>query len=277
MASPIVLEATQVRKPPFLRGAVSFTLREGERVCLYGHSGSGKTTAIRALLGATRHRGECIWHVHRASVGYAAQQPRLIPRASVLQQLLWSAQLHGVSLSTHGSRVNELLDRWGLQAHRHKKVHRLSPGEQVRLELCCAWAVVGRLLVVDGLIEMLDECTRMMFWEEVDARCARREMGFLYATHSAREAELADRILLLHEGRVLASDTPEHLRALAEVEPIQLQTPFNSSNFGYSASSEPHSDVLLQAESGQTMSVIIRRKPSLEDVLNALKRRGGAS
>jgi ABC-type multidrug transport system ATPase subunit len=265
MATPIILEVCNVSAPPRLRGQVSFTLREGERVCVYGHSGAGKTTLLRALLGLLAHRGSVVWHIPRASAGYAAQCPRLIPRANVLQQIIWCSALHGASLSVHGSRIHDLLEWWGLQAQRYRPVQHLSAGERLRLELCCATAVASRLLVVDGLLEQLDEHTRGRFWEEIDARCARRDLALIYATHSAREAELADQVLLLHEGRVLAMDTSERLRARAEVQPVYLEAVHDSSR------------ATVQATLGQDGEVrlTIHPSPTMEDVLQALARRGG--
>jgi ABC-type multidrug transport system ATPase subunit len=265
MATPIILEVRNLSVPPRLRGEVSFSLREGERLCVYGHSGAGKTTLLRALFGLLAHRGSVVWHIPRASAGYAAQCPRLIPRANVLQQILWCSALHGASLSVHGSRIHDLLEWWGLQAHRHRLVHRLSIGERLRLELCCATAVASRLLVVDGLLEQLDERTRRRFWEEMDARCARRELALIYATHSAREAELADHVLMLHEGRVLAMDTPEHLRAQAELQAVYLEPVQDSSRSAVQATLCPDGEVRLT----------IHPSPTMEDVLQALVRRGG--
>lgn len=264
MASPIIGEIRNLSVPPLVRGEVSFTLREGDRLCIYGHSGAGKTALLRALLGLTPYWGEVVWQVSPTSIGYAAQQPRLIPRADVLRQIVWSAQLHGVFLSSHGSRIHELLEQWGLQEKRQRLVHRLSPGEQLRLEMCCAMAVASRLLVVDGVLERLDERTRADFWEEVDARCARRELALVYATHSAREAELADRVLLLHGGLVLALDTPEHLRAQVASEPLRLQ----------SAQSSLQAQLSRGGAEGK-LEIVLHRAPTLEDVLDALLRRGG--
>lgn len=260
MASPIILEVRGLSAPPFLRGEFSFILREGDRLGVYGHSGSGKSLLLRALMRLVPYRGEVVWHVARSSVGYASQRPRLIPRASVLQQILWCAQLHGVSLSSHGSRIHELLEQWGLQPRRQQAVHRLSIGEQVRLEMCCAMATASRLLVVDGLLEQMDERTRATFWEEVDARCARRELAVIFATHSAREAEMADRVLILHEGRLLAMDTPEHLRALAEEQTVQLRSVQAR---------------LKRGDRQEEVQVTLHRRPTMEDVLHTLLQRGG--
>jgi ABC-2 type transport system ATP-binding protein len=269
MATPIILEAHHLSVPPRIREEVSFTLREGERLCLYGQSGAGKTTLLRALLGLFRHHGEVVWYIPRHSAGYAAQRPRLIPRATVLQQILWCAQLYGVSLSVHGSRIHELLDQWGLQRHKQRAVHRLSAGEQAQLEMCCAMAVASRLLVVDGLLEQLGERERAVFWEEVDGRCARREMALLYATHSAREAELADRVLLLHEGQMLALDTPEHLRAVASPAEVRLE-PIRASDGAHTL------QVYLERESSSESGtqLVFRHMPTIEDVLQILAKRG---
>ncbi len=267
MSSPILLEARQLTVPPVIRGEVSFTLREGERFCLYGHSGAGKTTLLHAILGLTGYRGEVVWHVSRAGVGYAGQTPRLIPRATVLQNLVWGASLHGVYLSTHGSRVHELLEQWGLQERRQWAVRRLSAGERVRLELCMAMAVASRLLVVDGLLEQVDEPRRQAFWEEVDTRCARRELSLLYATHSAREAELADRVLILHDGRPLAMDTPEHLRALVAEQP--RHTSDEGADGSLSVQMERVGDSL------SPVRLVLERSATLDDVLGVLIQRGG--
>lgn len=269
MATPMILEACHLRVPPQIRGEVSFTLREGERLCLYGHSGAGKTILLRALLGLLQHHGAVVWHIPRHSAGYAAQRPRLLPRATVLQQILWCAQLYGVSLSVHGSRIHDLLNQWDLQKSKQKAVHRLSVGERARLEMCCAMAVASRLLVVDGLLEQLDERARAVFWEEVDGRCARREMALLYATHSAREAELADRVLLLHEGQVLALDTPEHLRAAASPTEVRLE-PIRAPEGAHAL------QVYLDRDSSSAgaAQIVFRYAPTMEEVLRFLAKRG---
>lgn len=279
MATPIILEVRDLRVPPRLCGhprnlpAPLFTLRGGERLCVYGHSGAGKTTLLRALLGLIPYQGEVVWHVPRPSTGYAAQRPRLIPRATTIQQILWSAQLHNVFLSPHGSRIHELLEQFDLGKHRHKAVSRLSPGEQAKLELCCALAVASHLLVVDGLLEALDEPSRARFWEEVDLRCARRELALIYATHSAREAEMADYVLLLHEGRLLAIDTPGHLRSRASTTIVRLQPVPHSSNQQSMQVSIRLGEQGIMMQSGETTAdITLQHMPTMEDALNALLR-----
>ncbi|MCS7309613.1 MAG: ABC transporter ATP-binding protein [Armatimonadetes bacterium] len=275
MATPIVLEVHGLSAPPRVRSEVSFTLRAGERLCIYGRNGAGKTALLRALLGLHPHRGQVVWQTSHSSTGYAAQRPRLLPRASVLQQLLWCAQLQGVFLSPHGSRVYELLELFGLSARRQQKVGRLSPGEQVKLELCCAVAVAARLLVVDGLLEMLDERTRERFWEEVDVRCARRELALLYATVSAREAELADRVLLLHEGRLVALDTPERLRRCVEPEVLSLRSAHAAPSLQPVRVFRPaeREGAAKQGES-PLEEILVQRTSTMEEVLQVLLQRG---
>lgn len=275
MATPIVLETRNLKVPPHVRSEISFTLREGERLCMYGRSGAGKTTLLRALLGLTPCRGEVVWHTSHSSAGYAAQRPRLIPRATTVQQILWSAQLHGVFLSSHGSRIHELLEQFDLSKHRQKVVSRLSPGEQVKLELCCAMAVASRLLVVDGLLDALDEAMRAKFWEEVDARCARRELALIYATHSAREAEMADYVLLLHEGRLLAIDTPERLRARTTPGVVHLQPVQDYDKQQPRVHAQQSEEGMMMQGNSIARELTLQRMPTMEDVLIALLRQGG--
>jgi ABC-2 type transport system ATP-binding protein len=276
MATPIVLETHHLSVPPRVLSEISLTLREGERVCVYGRSGAGKTTLLRALLELTRYRGEVVWHIPRSSAGYASQHPRLIPRATTLQQVLWCAQLHGVSLSPHGSRIHELLEQFGLGDHRQKRVRRLSPGEQAKLELCCAMAVASRLLVVDGLLEVLDETARARFWEEVDARCARRDLALVYTAHSTREAEMADRVLILHEGRLLAMDTLEHLRARTALGVVRLQPVQDGAHRQVLKGFIPQREGGIMIRDGGTAGeIILQRVPTMEDVLDTLLRQEG--
>ena len=81
------------------------------------------------------------------------------------------------------------------------------------------------LLVVDELLTGLDTPTWKLFWRWADARCARGEMAMLYSTCIDRDADMADRVLLLDSGHMLAIDTPSALRARVAPEAAILRGP----------------------------------------------------
>lgn len=230
MSTPIIVEANGLSAPPYLRSAVSFTIRAGERVCLYGLCGAGKSALLKAIAARRHPTDQARWYIARSACGYAAQQPRMIPGTTVLQHLVWCACLHGQAISARSSYIYQMLELFDLSAKRQQPVSRLSPGEQAKLELCSAMLVANRLLIVDSLLDQLDERTCDRFWEFVDTRCARREMALLYATCTARQAELANWVIVLHQGRLLAADTPERLRAAVPPRVVNLSDVSTSKN-----------------------------------------------
>ncbi len=194
---------------------VTFTVGRGEIVALLGPNGAGKTTTIEmlegylapsagrvAVLGADPRRAGRDW---RARIGLVLQSTSLEPALSVRDAVRAFARLY-----PHARPVGEVLALVGLEAQAGARVGTLSGGQQRRVDL--AIGIVGGpdVLFLDEPTTGLDPAARRAIWHVVE------ELGatVLLSTHSLEEAEqLADRLLVLAGGRLVADATPHALRA----------------------------------------------------------------
>jgi ABC-2 type transport system ATP-binding protein len=194
-----------------LRG-LDLEVRHGEVVALLGPNGAGKSTTIEILegfrvrsggevevLGVDPVRGDEAW---RADLGIVLQSWRDHSKWRVRELLEHQGEYYGPERAIP---VDELLRRVGLTAHARQRVGALSGGQRRRLDV--AIGIVGRprLLVLDEPTAGLDPHARQEFHELVHALADAEGVTILLTTHDLAEAEkLADRILILDEGRIVA-------------------------------------------------------------------------
>jgi osmoprotectant transport system ATP-binding protein len=217
--------------PDVLHG-LSLHIGPGECVALVGRSGCGKTTALRlanALLlpraGTVRIDGRTTteWDAIRLRrrTGYVIQEVGLFPHRSVAENAGIVCALEGWDERRRSERVTALLALVGLPASdfARRYPHELSGGQRQRVGLARALAVEPPLLLLDEPFGALDPITRR---ELQDAFVGlRRTLGTtaLFVTHDLAEAaRVADRLVLLAEGRIVASGTLEDLRRSAHAE-----------------------------------------------------------
>jgi ABC-2 type transport system ATP-binding protein len=183
---------------------------------LLGPSGGGKTTLMRAIVGVqvveaghvTVLGQEAGAPSLRSRVGYVTQAPSVYGDLSVAENLGYFGRLVGVG----AARIDAVVEVVGLGAERSKPVARLSGGQQARVSL--ATALLGRpaLLVLDEPTVGLDPVLRRDLWAFF-AELARDGTTLLVSSHVMDEAERCDALLLLRDGRLLARESPEDLRA----------------------------------------------------------------
>jgi len=196
---------------------VSFEAIEGEAIALWGPNGAGKTTLLKAILGLIDFGGDV--RISGSSVLREGKRVRsyigYVPQEAVFYD--WRVQttmeFYARLKKVDRTRIPVLLDRLGLAEHVHKSVSTLSGGLKQRLALAVA-------LLADPLVLLLDEPTASL-----DAHARRDYLSLLaslrregktivFASHRLEELEaLADRVLLLDQGRVVEVLTPETLRA----------------------------------------------------------------
>lgn len=216
-----------------LRG-VDLALRPGERVALIGPNGAGKSTLFDVLSGRRPPSAGDVWlhgervtglgpqALHRRGLARSFQVSRLFGRLSVADNLRCAA-LHAAGIGPNvwqrlrhltgvNARVAAMLAELGLDAQRDRPAHALSYAEQRRLEL-------GLVLVSDARVLLLDEPTAGMSRSETAHTVAllrRLSAGrtLLMVEHDMSVVfDLADRVAVLDQGRILAFDTPAAVRA----------------------------------------------------------------
>jgi len=210
---------------------VSFTIRQGEIFGFVGSNGCGKTTTMKMLTGLLPPtEGEALIFGQtlraddlkaRRRVGYMSQSFSLYGELTVRQNLWLHARLFHLPSDAAEKRIGELIEKCDLADYLDDLASALPLGIRQRLSL--AVAVVHRpdLLILDEPTSGVDPLARDQFWELLIDLSRNQGMTIFVSTHFMNEAARCDRLSLMHEGRVLATDTPAGLvkvRAAANLE-----------------------------------------------------------
>ena len=199
---------------PVLRD-VSVVVSPGEVTGLIGPSGGGKTTLMRSIVGVQTTAGGDVEVLGlsagdaglRSRVAYMTQSPAVYADLTVRENLRYFARLLGVSRE----RVDELVEIVELAAEQDRLARDLSGGQLARVSL--ATTLLGRpeVLVLDEPTVGLDPLLRRSLWS-LFHELAGDGATLLVSSHVMDEAELCSRLLLVHDGRVMASTTPGEMR-----------------------------------------------------------------
>jgi ABC-2 type transport system ATP-binding protein len=210
---------------------VTFMASSGEFIALLGPNGAGKSTLFQLLSGlfvADSGRIEIMGHDMRrdpvpalAMLGIVFQQPTLDLELTVTGNLLFHAGLHGIARSVAKPRIERELARLGLAERAHDKAAQLSGGSRRRLELARALLHEPRVLLMDEATVGLDPGSRSELLKLILQMRAERSVAVLWATHLCDEVPNADRVIVLHHGKVLADTTPAGLVAGAGATSIE--------------------------------------------------------
>ncbi|WP_030213527.1 ABC transporter permease [Streptomyces bikiniensis] len=225
---PVDREAPRATTPPADRWALradvtGFTrlaldAGPGTTIAVVGPNGAGKTTLLRALLGLTpRARAELrlgdedvtALPPHRRHVAWVPQDGALFPHLSALANTAYGLRAQGVARTEARHEAQAWLDRLGVGHLGHRKPAQLSGGQAQRVALARALAARPRLLVLDEPLAALDQTTRAHVRHTLRTHLAGFGGVCLVVTHDPVEAvSLADRVLVLQDGRALQDDTP---------------------------------------------------------------------
>jgi len=219
-----LLEVHNVRKSypdGWTLAGVSFTVEEGEVVCLLGPSGCGKTTLLRLIAGLESPDsgqalvdGEDVTRVspHLRGFGLMFQEYALFPHKDVLGNVAFGLQMQGLGREAMAARVAEVLELVGLAGFEHRDVNQLSGGERQRVALARSLAPQPRLLMLDEPLGALDRALRERLMDELPGILRRAGVTAIYVTHDQEEAfAIADRVVLMRAGRVVQVGTPEEV------------------------------------------------------------------
>jgi sulfonate transport system ATP-binding protein len=199
---------------------ISLEIRTREIVALVGRSGCGKSTVLRVLAGLSPdHSGD------REVVGAPAvafQEPRLFPWRDVLTNVLYGLNRIKLSPDAARERSKQALGEIGLADHAEAWPLTLSGGQAQRVSLARALVAEPALLLLDEPFGALDALTRLSMRALLLDLWRRHGFGVLLVTHDVDEAiELADRVLVLEDGRVAHSIEIEAPRPTASERTAQ--------------------------------------------------------
>ncbi|MDO4732028.1 MAG: energy-coupling factor transporter ATPase [Bacillota bacterium] len=210
---------------PVLRG-LDLEIREGEWLALIGANGSGKSTLARQLNGLLlpnsgtvcvdglrTDREEELWKI-RSQVAFVFQNPdNQLIATSVEDDIAFALENLGFPPEEITGRVEQALSEMNLTGLRAKAPHLLSGGEKQRVAIAGALAMASKYLVLDEPTSMLDPSMRRSVLESLQQLHEKHGLSIIYITNIMEETLLADRILVLDEGRILRDETPAALFA----------------------------------------------------------------
>jgi len=277
---------------------LSFVVAKGELFGLVGPDGAGKTTTLRMLAGVLRPTAgdvriggvSVVKEPERVKPGiaYMAQRFGLYADLTVRENLAFYADLYGVPRADRPARLERLYAFSGLEPFQDRLAGHLSGGMKQKLGLSCALVHRPEVLLLDEPTFGVDPISRRDLWLIVHEMVA-EGVTTLVSTAYLDEAERFDRLVLLHEGRALALDTPAALQAAVpgqliaiDVEPVRdahaalkdHPAVRRAAVFGHelhltvdSWERDRRAIETHLAGAGLTVRAIRRIEPSLEDVL----------
>jgi len=202
---------------------LGFTLQRGSFTALLGPNGAGKSTLFQVLVGLfAADEGEVeidgcsLAREPRhalARLGIVFQQPSLDLDLSVARNLQFHADLQGLPRARAAQRIDALCERFGLRAELGRRTRELSGGTRRKVELMRALLTAPALLLMDEPTVGLDPKSRQDLLASVHEEVRTHGATVLWATHLVDEAGGADRVLVLHRGRLLADGVPDAVAA----------------------------------------------------------------
>ncbi|MYS19435.1 ABC-2 type transport system ATP-binding protein [Streptomyces sp. DvalAA-14] len=197
---------------------LSLALYPGETVALLGPNGAGKSTALDLLLGLKKPDSGTV-RVFGTTPGQAISAGRVgaMLQSGGLMEEVTVRELVGLACDLHPRAypVDQVLAASDITAIEDRKVNKLSGGQEQRVRFALATAGANDLIVLDEPTTGMDVSARQAFWATMRGQ-VERGRTVLFATHYLEEADaIADRVLVMHHGRLIADGTAAEIKARA--------------------------------------------------------------
>ena len=210
---------------------VTFSVRPSEVLGYLGPNGSGKTTTVNMLVGLIQPtRGQVVFEGHdiwddivayRRRVGYVPEEPNLYPYLTGREYLELVGRLRGLPAAALDRKITALLGLFTLEPDSHSPLSSYSKGMRQKVLISAALLHNPDLLVFDEPMSGLDAASAVVFRHLIKA-LARAGKMVLYSSHELETVErVADRVIVLHQGRMVAHDSVERLRELMQLESLE--------------------------------------------------------
>lgn len=271
----------QYRGTPVLRG-VDLTAEQGEILALLGSNGAGKTTTISILTtlakadGGTAVVAGCDLRRDpegvRRRISLTGQSAAVDDALTGVENLVMLGRLSGLSPRAARGRADELLNRFDLVEAASRRVKTYSGGMRRRLDLALSFVVTPQVLFLDEPTTGVDPRSRLGLWEVIRSLADAGTTVFLTTQYLEEADQLADRIAVLHDGRIERIGTAAELKAQFGSDMLVAEGPDGAvlaeiATDGSVAGIRRALDDLEAAHPGARVQL---RRPTLDDVFLSL-------
>ncbi len=210
---------------------VSFRISPGEIVGYLGPNGAGKTTTIKMLAGLVEptegkifFNGEEIWkdiNKYKERIGYLPENPELYPHLTAYEYLLLVGRLRKIKENLLKEKINGFIKVLNLENDMHSPISSYSKGMKQKVLLTSSLLHNPEVLLLDEPLSGLDLSTSLIFRELLN-RLSKEGKIILFSSHIMEEIEkVASRVIIIHNGSILADDKIENLMELTKVESLE--------------------------------------------------------
>ncbi|WP_056969537.1 ABC transporter ATP-binding protein [Lacticaseibacillus thailandensis] len=211
---------------------ISLTVKPGEILGLIGQNGAGKTTTFRMILdflhpdsGTVQWQGQAMSKIDHDFIGYLPEERGLYPKLSIVEQIEFFGQLHGMTRTAVRDALPEWLERFEVKGKLTDKVKDLSKGNQQKVQLIAALIFMPKLVILDEPFSGLDPVNASLL--EAGVRYLQTSgSAIIFSSHNMRNVEsLSDRLVMLKNGAVVLAGTVGEIRAQYGETRISLTKP----------------------------------------------------
>ncbi|MFX1574588.1 MAG: ABC transporter ATP-binding protein [Promethearchaeota archaeon] len=209
---------------------LDLSIRKGEIYAFIGANGSGKTTAIKMLTGVLDPTSGSISvfglsvpknrKVIAHNIGIAPQEYSLYDDLTVMENIKFFGRLYGMNKHEFKAKIDNLIQILRLEVKKDTLVSNLSGGMKRRVSIACALIHSPRVVFFDEATVGIDPILRKFFWEYFN-ELKKEGLSLILTSHVMDEAERADRIGLIREGKLIDEGTPNSLKEKHHVNTIE--------------------------------------------------------
>lgn len=259
---------------------LNLEVKKGELFGLVGPDGAGKTTIMRLLAAIMEPTSGNAWvagysiltegELIKEEIGYMSQRFGLYEDLTVMENIMFYADLYGVPTRERPPRVERLLGFSNLTPFKERLAGNLSGGMKQKLGLACALIHTPRVLFLDEPTNGVDPVSRRDFWK-ILYDLLKEEITVFVSTAYLDEAERCTRIGLIHKGTILTVDEPSSIRESLQIPMVEIS----------SAKAKVISDVISTIDGvinvsmyGDRLHVGIKEKGIVDQVLTVIRGQG---
>lgn len=198
---------------------VSFTIQDGEIMGMIGQNGAGKTTTFRLILDFLKaDQGSVLWNGHPLTkedyniIGYLPEERGLYPKVSIEEQLIYFAQLRGMTRQDAKGKIDYWMDKFQVKGKKTDKVKTLSKGNQQKVQLIATLLHQPKLVILDEPFSGLDPVNASILEAGIKEL---RDQGscVIFSSHNMNNVEeICDHLVMLRNGALVLKGTVSQIR-----------------------------------------------------------------